>query len=67
MCIRLTKELCAFNQQRLHFVGNIIAGRVEHPQMRAKRDGLEREIAPAVDGCFEIDIGKQRIDMLRCM
>ena len=63
--VRLPKEVGAFSQQRFHFVGNGVAGRVEHTQSRPKRDRLEGKIAPAVDQSFQIDVGKQRVDVLR--
>ena len=63
--VRLTKEVRAFNKQSFHFVGNGIAGRVEHTQFRPKRDGLACKFTPAKDRCFEIDIGKKCVDVLR--
>src|SRR5450755_1964261 len=63
--VRLAKEVRAFDQQSFHLVGNGIAGRVEHSQIRPQRDGLKRKVAPALDQSFQIDIGKQRIDVLR--
>ena len=65
LCVGLAKEVGAFGQQRFHFVGNGVAGRVEHTQPRPKRDRLEGKIAPAVDQSFQIDVGKQRVDVLR--
>src|ERR1019366_5552025 len=53
--VRLTKEVCAFNKQCFHLVGNGIACRVEHTQFRPKLDCLVREFTPAKDRCFEID------------
>ena len=64
LCVRLTKEVCAFDKQRFHFFGYGIAGRVEHTQFRPQRDGLMRKIATAMDQSFQIDIGEQRIDVL---
>ena len=63
--VRLAKEVRAFDKQRFHFVGNGIACRVEHAQVRPKRDGLVRKFAPAKDRRFEIDIGKKCVDVLR--
>ena len=38
--VGLAQELRAFNKHRSHFVGDQIAGRVEHAQFRPKPDGL---------------------------
>jgi hypothetical protein len=61
----LAKEVRAFDQQRFHLFGNGIAGRVEHSQIRSQRDGLLRKVAPALDQSFQVDVGKQRVDVLR--
>jgi hypothetical protein len=45
--IRLLKEVCAFNKQSCHFVGDRIPCCVEHTQFRPKRDGLARKFKPA--------------------
>ena len=63
--VRLRKEVCAFNKQSSNFVAHGIACRVEHTQFRSKRNGLARKIIPAKNRCFEIDIGKKYVDMLR--
>ena len=63
--VRLAKEVRADDEQRFHFVGEGIAGGVEHAQVRAQRDGLAREIAAAMNLRLQIDIGEQRIDVLR--
>src|SRR5665647_2771841 len=63
--IRLLQEVRALNKQSFHFVGNGIACRVEHTQFRAKLDGLLCEFIPAKDRFFEIDIGKECVDVLR--
>ena len=65
MRVRLAKEVRAFNKQSFHFVGNGIACRVEHAQIRPKLDGLVCKITPAEDRRFEIDIGKEYVDLLR--
>src|SRR5450631_1641918 len=61
----LAKEVRAFDQLSFHLVGDGIAGRVEHSQIRPQRDGLLRKGASALDQSFQIDIGKHRIDGLR--
>src|SRR5450759_4315356 len=61
----LAKEVHAFDQQSFHLVGDGIAGRVEHSQIRPQRNGLLRKVASALDQSFQIDIGKHRIDGLR--
>ena len=38
----LAKDVRAFDQQSVHLVGNGIARRVEHSQIRPQRDGLMR-------------------------
>ena len=62
--VRLKKEVCTFNKQSFHLIGNGISGRVEHTQIRPKRDGLMRKFAPAEHRCFKVDIGKQCVDVL---
>ena len=63
--VRLAKEVRAFDKQSFHFVGDEIAGRVEHAQIRPKLDGLACKITPAKDRSLEIDIGKECVDVLR--
>ena len=46
--------------QCFHLVGDVVAGRVKHAQIRPQRDGLKCEVAPAMDRCLEVDIGKKR-------
>jgi hypothetical protein len=50
--VRLLKEVCTFNKQSFHFVGNRIACRVEHAQFWPKLDGLVCKITPAKDKFF---------------
>src|SRR5665647_1419845 len=47
--IRLLKEVCAFNKQRLHFIVDGIAGRIEHTQIQPELDGLVGKFIPAKD------------------
>ena len=63
--VRLRKEVCAFNKQSFHFVVNRIACRVEDTQFRPKQDGLGCKITAAKDRFFEIDIGKECVDVVR--
>jgi hypothetical protein len=49
----------AFNKLSFHFVGNEIAGRVEHTQLRSKFDCLVGKFTPAKDRCLEVDIGEK--------
>jgi len=65
MRIRLLKEVCAFNKQRLHFIVDGIAGRVEHTQIRPELNGLVCKLIPAKDRSLEVDIGKKCINLLR--
>ncbi len=60
----LGKELRAFNKQSFHFVGNNISCRVEHAQFRPKFDGLVCKFTPAKDLIFQIDVGKECVDLL---
>ena len=62
--VRLTKEFRAFNKQGFHFVGNKISCCVEHPQFRPKLEGLVGELTPAEDQIFQVDIGKECVDVL---
>lgn len=61
----LAKEVRAFDQQCFHLVGDVVAGRVKHAQIRSQCDGLKCKVAPAMDRCLEVDIGKKRVDVLR--
>src|SRR5471032_1303464 len=63
--VRLRKEVCAFNKQSFHFVGNGIACRVEHAQIRPKLDGLVCNFTSAKERCFEMDIGKKCVNVSR--
>jgi hypothetical protein len=63
--IRLAKEVCAFNKQSFHCVGNLIAGRVEHTQIWPKLERLVRKFTSAQNRCFEIEIGKKCVNVLR--
>src|SRR5450432_380168 len=63
--IRLLKEVCAFNKQRLHFIVDGIAGRVEHTQIWPELDSLMGKLIPAKDRLLEVDIGKKRVNLLR--
>jgi len=60
----LTKAFRAFNKQSFHFVGNNISCRVEHAQFRAKLDGLVSKFTPAKDRMFQIDVGKECVNVL---
>jgi hypothetical protein len=57
--VRLAKTVRAFNKSSFHFVGNEIACRVEHTQLRSKFDCLVCKFTPAKDRCLEVDIGEK--------
>src|ERR1019366_1232353 len=62
--VRLRKKVCAFDKQSLRFVGNGAACRVEHTQFWPKLDGPVCKFIPAKGRCFEIDVGKECVDVL---
>jgi len=63
--VRLRKEVRAVNKQRLRFIVDGIAGRVEHTQIQPELDGLVGKFIPAKDRPLEVDIGKKCINLLR--
>lgn len=65
--VRLVKELRTSNEHSRQFAVYYIACCVEHAQFRPKFNGLMREFTSAVSQLFEIDVGKQAINMLRRM
>jgi hypothetical protein len=64
LCVRLLKEVCAFNKHCLHFIVDGIAGRVEHTQIQPELDGLVGKFIPAKDRPLEVDIGKKCVNLL---
>jgi hypothetical protein len=60
----LTKALHAFNKQSFHFVGNKISCRVEYAQFRPKLDGLACKFTSTNDRFFQIDVGKECVNVL---
>src|SRR6266702_798203 len=64
LCAWLRKALRTFNKQSFHFVVDIISCRVQHAQFRPKLDGLACKITSAKDQSFQIDIGKECVDVL---
>ena len=56
--VGLAEEVRAVDKQSFHLVGDEIARRVEHAQIRPKLDGLPGKFTPAKDRRLQIDVGK---------